>query len=279
MMSEIIEEHYETIAGCRIRYLAAGSGPSLVLVHGLGNSAVVFRPNIPAFAEQFRVIALDLPGHGHSEKPDGADYDVETGVRFLADFVARITDGAPAALVGVSAGGLLCGLTAYYYPERVSRLVLIDSAGLGRELSWTLRLPSLPWLGRWLIPATRRGTRSLLTSLVYDPASIPEWLIEEVYRERIMPGNRDALYRAFRTNIDLLGLRNWKLYRRQILSVSQPVLLVWGAQDRLIPVDHAYAAVRHMRNARLHVFNRCGHWPFCERMEEFNRLLLDFLQD
>lgn len=273
-----MDERYEEVGGYQVRYLEAGSGPLLVLVHGLGGSAVVFRANIPVLAEHFRVLALDLPGHGHSEKPDDTGYEAEAGARFLADFVKAKSGGEPAALIGVSAGGLLCGLTASNYPELVSRLVLVDSAGLGRELSWQLRLPALPFVGRWFVPASVRAVRALLATLVYDPAVLEPWLIEEVYQERILPGNRDALYMAFRTNVGLLGLQNWQHYQRQMLSLPHPTLIVWGAEDRLIPVRHAYDAAPRLKDGRLHVFERCGHWPFYERADEFNRLVLDFLR-
>lgn len=273
-----IEERYATVLGVGIRYLEAGSGPPLLLLHGLGSSCIVFRPNLRELGRYFRVLAPDLPGHGRSDKPDGVRYDGLNAARFLAEFL-RATESAPAHLLGVSAGGLICGLAASYYSHLVRKVVLVDSAGLGQELSWRLRLPAIPWLGRFLVPTTRRAMRSVIRNIVYDPSIITEEAVAELYEERTVPGNREALAKAFNTNIGPLGLLRWRAYRQRLVSLPMPVLLVWGKQDRLVPVRHAYEAAREMKDARLHVFDRCGHWPPYEHAEPFNRLVREFLSE
>jgi len=237
---------------------------------------MVFRRSFEELAQHFRVLAPDLPGHGRSQNPTKAGYTAIAGTRFLAAFLEQVA-GEPAHLLGVSAGGLLSGLVAYYYPQRVRRLVLVGSAGLGRDLHWSLRLASMPSLGRLFIPRTRRGVRAVLKMVIHDPSKVDNELVEQLYQERRLAGNQEALYWAFRSGVGPLGQLSWQAYRRRILRLSLPVLLAWGAQDRVIPVAHALAAVRRMANARLHVFGRCGHWPFYEYPEEFNRLVLSFL--
>jgi 4,5:9,10-diseco-3-hydroxy-5,9,17-trioxoandrosta-1(10),2-diene-4-oate hydrolase len=223
-------------------------------------------------------VAPDLPGHGRSDKPTDVRYDALSGARLIGNFLKSI-DGAPSHVVGVSAGGLIVGLTASYYPDLVKKVVLVSSAGLGRELSWRLILPSIPWLGRYILPRSRRALRGVLRNLVYDDSLVTDAAVRDLFVERDMPGNYDALAKAFNTNIGPLGLRHWQAYRKRITSLPMPVMLVWGKQDNLLPVRHAYAAVDEMKDARLHVFDRCGHWPPYEHADEFNELLRTFLLD
>ncbi|MFQ5880250.1 MAG: alpha/beta fold hydrolase, partial [Dehalococcoidia bacterium] len=269
-------ERYTTVLGMRTRYLEAGAGQPVLLLHGLGNSCIVFRPNMRELGRYFHVLAPDLPGHGRSDKPDGIRYDGLNAARFIAEFL-RATGSAPAHLIGVSAGGLISGLAASYYPHLVRKVVLVASAGLGPDLSWRLKLPAIPWLGRFFVPKSRRSLRAVLQNIVYDPSIIADDAVQELYEERAIPGNGDALAKAFNTNIGPLGLLRWRAYRQRLVTLPLPVLIVWGRQDRLLPVRHAYAAVREMKDARLHVFDRCGHWPPFEHGQEFNRLVKEFL--
>src|SRR6266545_5090821 len=140
-MNMEIEQHERTVAGYRTFYQAAGEGRPLILIHGIGGSSLNYIENIQDLARQFRVYAPDVPGHGRSEKPD-SQYEVEDAVPFIAAFIREVC-GGPAALVGMSAGGLMCALTAAAYPDLVTHLVLVSSAGLGRDLGMSLRLLSL----------------------------------------------------------------------------------------------------------------------------------------
>lgn len=270
-----IEERFATIAGYRTHYVVAGSGPPLVLVHGVGGSLVSYQRNIAELAAVARVYALDLPGHGHSPAPE-TDYRVEEGAAFVGAFIREVC-GGPAALVGLSAGGLMCALAAAEQPELVTRLVLVSSAGFGRRVSWPLRALTLPLVGRFVETPTADQVRGALERQVYDPATITAELVEAVYDVWRQPGNRRAFLCSLRSNLSLLGVRRWRRHLRTASKLAMPVLIIWGKNDRTIPVRYAYRAVRKVAGARLHIFDRCGHMPPFERAAEFNRLVAEFL--
>ena len=273
----VIEEHRARVGGYETCYLAAGSGQPLLLVHGIGGSSLMFRANITELASHYRVYALDLPGHGRSEKPDVA-YAAEDAVPYLIAFISEIC-GGPTALIGASAGGLMCALTAAAHPELVTHLVMVSSAGLGRDLNWGLRLLSLPVVRPWLenVRHDPAAVRYSLRQSIYDPDKITDELVSAVCEERALPGHSRALCQALRHNITLFGLRRWRRRSRIVRGVTAPVMVIWGRQDRFIPVRHAYRAMKWFAGAPVHIFDRCGHWPPFEHPTEFNRLVTEFV--
>lgn len=272
-----ITEHFDTIAGIKTYYQTAGAGRPVVLLHGVGGSSVTFRSNIADLARQFRVFAIDLPGHGRSEKPD-LPYHVEEAVPFLKTFITDVV-GGPAALVGVSAGGLMCALTAAAHPKLVSHLVLVSSAGIGRDVDWGLRLLSLPIVRPWLENGRQdpAAVRMSLKRVVHDPALITDELVETVCEERRQPGHGRATYYALRNNLGIFGLRRWRHHMAAMKAIDAPIMVIWGRQDKFIPVRHAYRAMRWFTDAPVHILDGCGHWPPFERPVEFNSLVSGFL--
>lgn len=260
----------------KVHYVAAGKGAPVVLVHPLGASVVAWRQNIPSLAERFAVFAPDLPGHGESDNPK-ADYDIEFGVHFLLQFfdalgLERVN------LVGSSVGGLLALATALRFPERTQALVLVDAAGLGRELAWPLRLAALPGIGGFLdtldvLAGGRFGVRIFHNAKRIDPA-----LRQEVLRLRQLPATRRVALRALRRGVTLLGLQpSLLLLQRSPLSLRIPTLVVWGEKDRIIPVEHARRTASQAPHIRVHILSDCGHWPQMEQAEAFNHLVISFL--
>jgi pimeloyl-ACP methyl ester carboxylesterase len=272
-----IEDHTRRVAGFETYYRVAGAGRPLVLVHGVGGSSLTYRRNIEALAAHYRVYAVDLPGHGRSEKPHIA-YAVEDAAVWLAAFVEEVC-GGPAALVGMSAGGLICALTAAARPDLVTHLVLVSSAGLGRDVDWGLRLLTLPVARPWLERARHRpeAVRLFLRRVLHDPALITDDLVEAVCEERAGAGAGRAAHAALRSNLGLFGVRRWRRHLRAMRRVAAPVMVIWGRQDRFIPVRHAFRALRWFAHATVHVFDRCGHWPPFEHPREFNRLVAEFV--
>lgn len=273
-----ISENIREIAGYETYYVTAGEGRPLLLVHGVGGSSLTFRWNVGELARHYRVYALDLPGHGRSAKPETIDYTAEDAVPFLATFIREVC-GGPAALVGVSAGGLMCALTAEAHPELVSHLILVSSAGFGRDIAWGLRLLTLPVVRPWM-ESTRHepdAVRMSLRRTVHDPTLITDDLVAAVCEERANPGTGRTIHRALRSNISLLGVRRWRRHLQKIKKVGAPVMIVWGRQDRFIPVRHAYRAAKWLAGAPVHVFDSCGHWPPFEHPHEFNELVAGFV--
>jgi pimeloyl-ACP methyl ester carboxylesterase len=265
------EERTVMVNGFATHCLLAGprDAPHVVFIHGLGGSLATFALNLPAFAEKFRLCALDLVGAGDSDKAV-TDYSIPT----LADFLARFLDALGpdwrrASLVGHSLGGAVALAFAERYPERVERLVLVDSAGLGTEIdSETLDLMgSAP---------TPEHIQAELTRFFADPKLAQQSLVSQIQQQRSQPGAHDALL-ATRNAAFRGGQQRYDL-RATLAALSIPTLITWGEADSVIPAAHA-AAARQETNARVEIFARCGHCPHIERSEEFNRMVIAFLEE
>ena len=203
-------------------------------------------------------------------------YTLDEGVDFLTGFLNAA--GIPAtALVGNSMGGLIALRAAMERPDRVSHLVLVDTAGLGREVSPFLRLMSVPLLGEVLEPSTAKGTEAMLRVVFSRRDLITHELVDELTRTRTSPGAKRAVLRMLRHGVGFGGVRRRVRLRDQLPGLSAPVLVVWGEEDRVFPVAQAIDAARDAPTIRLAVFPGCGHWPQMERAAEFNDLLLNFL--
>lgn len=264
-----------TLSGLRIRYIEAGQGPPVLLIHSLGASSVTWRDNIRPLAERHRVFAIDLPGHGDSDKPD-IPYDAPFMVNLVAEFVSAL-GLEQVALVGNSIGGGLCLLVALELPEIVSKLALVSTGGLGRNIGAFLRFASVPRLGRALGNSPMGGAANILPKVFYDRSFITQDLVSELNRAASLPGAADAHHRIAANHINLLGVRRRYVFIRRLRELQMPVIIFWGASDQIIPVQHAHRAARILPHADLHIFGNCGHWPHMERADDFNRLTLEFL--
>ena len=260
-------------AGVLTRVLAAGTGDDhLVLVHGVGARADRWRHNIDALADAgWHVHALDLPGHGLAQKGEGPSYSVPGYARFLDSFLDRI-GAATAALVGTSLGGHTVATLACHRPERVRALVLVGSIGL------------IPW-GAERRAATRRRLRDTspasiegkLRLLLHDEEMVTdEWLSEE-WLINNSPGAAESFrqisdYIADHIDDDVIGPR------LATLEGGPPIQLIWGRQERAVPLETGMAAHELLPGSELAVIDAASHAPYYEQPEEFNRVLIDFLE-
>ncbi len=271
-----MREGFVRLGGAQTYYAVAGEGPPLVLVHGLGGSSVFWQRNVGPLVRHFQVFTLDIPGFGRSEKPR-FEYGLSNGIDVLRDFLdAMALENA--SLVGHSMGGLLCMSMALRFPLRVARLVLVDAAGLGKEVHLPVRLASVPILGELFLGKSRSFIRSEMRSLFYDPSYLTDEFIDDVYETRRSPGARHAFLATLRNGVSFLGIRDAVILQNELHQLTTPTLIVWGAQDRLFPLAHAYAAHEHIRGSTLQVFDKCGHCPHIEKADQFNELVEDFLR-
>ena len=261
-----------------VRYVSEGKGPAVVLVHGLGASLSVWGENVGPLARGRAVYAVDLPGHGKSEKPGTLRYDAVAGAHFLVGLMDTLGLGS-ATLIGNSAGGLIAAVCALTYPRRVDGLVLVDSAGLGREMAWFLRLASLPVLGELMHLPNVRSTAAMMRSIFHQPRQIQEALAEDLMRARNDPRAKRSTLEAARSAISLMGLRSRMLVLHKLRDFLKPLLIVWGEEDRILPVSHARRAARALPHIPVHVIPGCGHWPQMEKAPEFNALVGGFLSE
>jgi pyruvate dehydrogenase E2 component (dihydrolipoamide acetyltransferase) len=267
--SEEAEEKIVDVGGVAIHCLIAGpaGSPRVVFIHGLGGSYETWSLNLPAFAERFRICALDLAGAGSSDKP-AIDYSIPSQADFLAHFL-EATDGdwQYVSLVGHSLGGAIALAFASRYPERVERLVLVDSAGLGLEINGEI-------LDLIRAEPTVEGIRTELSYFFAHQGLVQQALVEQLYQQRLQPGAREALLAM--TEAAFGGNRQHIDLRETLAALSNEALVVWGDEDSVIPVAHAQQASR-TTGSRVEVFVACGHCPHIERAEAFNQLATSFL--
>ncbi len=267
--AEEAEEQVVDVEGVAIHYLMAGpaSAPQVVFVHGLGGSYETWSLNLPAFAGRFRICALDLPGAGSSDKP-AMDYSVPAMAGFLARFLDALDgDWQRVSIVAHSLGGAIALAFASLYPERVERLVLVDSAGLGAEINGEV-------LDLIRAEPSIEGIRTELSHFFAHQGLVQQALVEQLYQQRLQPGAREALLAtmdaAFGGNQQHMDLRE------VLAALRDKALVVWGDEDSVIPVAHAREASR-APGSRVDVFDACGHCPHIERAEGFNQLATSFL--
>lgn len=272
------EDRYVSVDGVRTRFWSMGEdGTPVILLHGIGCSVETWEKNIAALSREHRVYAVDIMGFGRSDKPD-----VGYSFPLLTDFVLRFMNTVhieKASLIGNSMGGGISMLAALAAPERVDRLVLVDSFGFGREVSPVLRLMGLPMIGEVLSRPGRKGTENLMKFALYDPSCASNDLIERVTAMAMLPGAQRAFLTMLRPTITMGGVKKETLAPfSEINRIEAPALVVWGRQDRILPATHGEIAVEKLPNAQLHLIDRAGHFSQMDQPEEFNRVVLEFLR-
>jgi pimeloyl-ACP methyl ester carboxylesterase len=272
--------HEVVLHGHRVFYRSAGSGPVLVLVHGITSTSATWANVLPYLAERFTVIAPDLLGHGESAKPRG-DYSLGAYASGIRDLLLAL-GYERATFVGHSLGGGVAMQLAYQFPEHCERLVLVASGGLGREISPLLRVASLPG-AELVLPllADERlmGAGRAVGRMLGRVGLRVHTDLGEVLRGHASLADgeaRAAFLQTLRTIVDPLGQRvdaSDRLY----LAEAIPFLLVWGERDPIIPVAHARATHELVPGSRLEIFAGAGHFPHLDDPLRFVRLLLDFI--
>jgi pimeloyl-ACP methyl ester carboxylesterase len=272
------QDKYIKIGDVNIRYWAEGNeGSNVILIHGLGASADIWMHNISALAEKHRVYALDLVGFGRSDKPK-VKYSPSYMAAFINDFITALNI-KDTCLIGQSLGGGVALMHCLRFPGRVQKLVLADSAGLGREMPWAMRLVTVPLLGESMVMPSRSGMAFVLRYLVYDPAVITTELIDIHFELNFSLGAVRSVLNVLRACATIHGARPDVLdpVMKNLDKINIPTLIIWGREDRLFPVRHACFAREKIPDSYLYIFERCGHMPNFEKPGEFNSLVLNFL--
>lgn len=278
MSIQIPPDQYVKVGQINTRFWALGDeGTAVILLHGLGGSVENWVLNVSALAQHHRVYAVDLAGFGRSDKPPVL-FTLSYGAQFVNDFmeVQRIDR---ASMIGNSLGGGVTLQFAIRFPDKVEKLVLANSVGLGKEGAFVMRLATLHLISELLTRPSRKGKTWFLRECVYDPALIPDELVETFYRLASLPGWQKYYLSALRGFANFRGQRTDIVHSivDNLVTITAPTLILWGQQDRILPVAHAYIAQDRIPNATLQILNPCGHLPQLERPEEFNALVLEFL--
>jgi 4,5:9,10-diseco-3-hydroxy-5,9,17-trioxoandrosta-1(10),2-diene-4-oate hydrolase len=266
----------DTRAG--LHFNESGAGEPVVLLHGGGPGASGmsnFGQNLPVFAKRFRTLVVDQPGFGGSDKPEiTSQY-----FTFSADAVVRWLDELgieKAHFVGNSLGGGTAVRLALRHPDRAGRLVLMAPGGLNLSLFSADPTEGVKKLYRFGAPPgpSKEKLAEFLYTLVHDGTLVTEELVDERFAAASDPESLKAMASMG------ASFAKWpeeSMLWRDAHRLRQRVLLVWGREDRVNPVDGAFVALKVIPRAQLHVFGRCGHWAQLEKFHEFNRLTMDFL--
>jgi 4,5:9,10-diseco-3-hydroxy-5,9,17-trioxoandrosta-1(10),2-diene-4-oate hydrolase len=280
VLLQLPEDRYIKVGNLKTRYWALGDkGTAVILIHGLGASADIWMYNVGALAKQHRVYVPDLVGFGRSDRP-GPSFSPFDYTRFLDDFI-NILNMDRVNLVGQSLGGGIALHYALQFPQKVNKLVLVDNAGLGKEVIWTLRWMSLPLVGELFSYPSRKGVEIFFKLAVRNRALVTKDFVELYYDIFSRPGFQKFFLMLLRQIVNFRGAREEILdpVMNNLYKITQPVLIIWGEKDRVLPLKQGYLGKEKLPNAKLEIMEGCGHIPFFERSDEFNKLVLEFLSE
>ncbi|HKR01221.1 MAG TPA: alpha/beta fold hydrolase [Pyrinomonadaceae bacterium] len=258
-------ESVATVYGAKIHYVEAGSGPVVVLLHGLGGNTTNWAFNVPALAGKYRVVVPDQIGFGKSDKPP-INYRINTYVDFLDQFLKELKIER-ASLVGNSMGGWVAAAYTLAHPEKVERLVLVDAAGYsfapGFDTGQLIKLN----------PSTREGMKELVARVFYNKLIfMSDAFIDASMATRINAGDGYTI-RSITESI----IRREDFLDNRLGVIRQPTLVIWGREDGLLPLADGQRFQKEIPGAQLIVFDQCGHVPQVEKAADFNAALLKFL--
>jgi pimeloyl-ACP methyl ester carboxylesterase len=271
-------QHWITVDDQPVNVIDMGEGPPLVFIHGLSGSWQNWLEQVPVFAEERRVVALDLPGFGHSPMP--REKISMAGYARLLDRLLDVLEIDAAAVVGNSMGGFIAAELAISSPQRVERLTLVSAAGISTEnakvpMSGLRRVAPLvaattAWLASKSDTVARRSRlrNATLSAIVRHPSRLPAPLAAEQLRGAGKPGFVDALEAIITYPI-----------RERLVEIACPTLIVWGDRDPLITVRDADVFAELIPDSRKVIFQDTGHVAMFERPSAFNALLRDFLSE
>jgi 4,5:9,10-diseco-3-hydroxy-5,9,17-trioxoandrosta-1(10),2-diene-4-oate hydrolase len=262
----------------RVHYHEAGSGPTLILLHGSGPGVSGwsnFKGNLPVFAKQFRTIVMDMPGFGLTPAVEWTRPYPKVAFEAVRELMDEL-EIDKASVLGNSMGGAVAFELALAYPERVDRMVLMGPGGIAAMLFAPQPSEGGKRLTEFLNHPTRENMVAWVDCMVANKAVVSEELIDERLTNALKPGVVETTAGIFATFADPRfkdDVPSWAFASR----VETPTLITWGRDDRMVPFDMGLFGFRQMPNAELHAFSKCGHWAQVERKSDFERLVVDFL--
>jgi pimeloyl-ACP methyl ester carboxylesterase len=268
---------FVTVEGRKIHYLEKGNGTPIILIHGFLYHTVMWKNNIDALAEKFKVYAIDLWGFGYSERLPGMEYSFPLYGKQIKGFMEAL--GIPkATLVGQSMGGGIAVYVAANYPDKVDRLILVDPAVIPYPDTMIGKIYKFPGVGEFLnfLPGDFLMKNNLKEIWFYDPNKVTALYAEEVLRPLCIKGSHETLMYILR---NVLKEPLVEKEARQLAQMNIPILLVHGREDKAVPLNRSRALNKLWNHSRLVIFERAGHSPHEEYPEKFNRIAIDFLSD
>jgi len=254
------------VFGQKIQYVEAGSGPTVILLHGLGGSSQAWQFNIGALAEKYHVFVPDQIGFGKSDKPL-VNYRIRTYVDFLDQFCKQLKIER-ATLVGNSMGGWIAAMFTASFPDRVDKLVLEDAAGYAPPKDFDTRV----FFG--LNPTTRAGMKVLIGKVFYNKAFQTDAVIDQSIAARLAAGDGYTI-----NSITESIIRGEDFLDDVVKTIKRPTLIIWGRQDGLVSLADGERFNKDIAGSKMIVIDECGHVPNVEKPGEFNAAVLKFLSE
>ena len=255
-----------TVFGQKIHYVEAGSGPNVILLHGLGGSSQGWQFNIGPLAEKFHVYVPDQIGFGKSDKPL-VNYRIRTYVDFLDQFCKQLKIER-ATVVGNSMGGWIAAAFTAAFPDRVDKLVLVDAAGYAPPKDFDTRVFFA------LNPTTRDAMKVLVSKVFYNKAFQTDDMIDAAIAARLAAGDGFTI-KAITESI----IRGEDFIDDTVKTIKRPTLIVWGREDGLVPLAEGERFHKDIAGSKLVVFDQCAHVPNLEKPGEFNAAVIKFLSE
>lgn len=259
-----------------LRYHEAGSGEAVIMLHGGGPGAggwSNFARNIGPFSANYRTILPDCPGFGKSDtivSSEARDLINARAVRDLMDTLGI----DKAHLVGNSMGGASSIRFALEYPDRLDKLVLMGAGGGGQSLFIPQPMEGIKLLFRVYRDPTLENLKQMLSVFVYDQSQMTEELTQT--RFETMMATQEHLENFVKSAANPASVLTD--FTGRLHEIKAKTLILWGRDDRFVPLDHGLKFLWGIPDARLHVFSRCGHWCQWEHADDFNRLVMDFIE-
>jgi pimeloyl-ACP methyl ester carboxylesterase len=272
-------DQFVKVLGQNTRYWKLGNqGTPIVLIHGISCSVLEWEHVIDALSAQHQVFALDLLGHGLTDKPLDAAYDIEILGKFTLAFMDAV-GLATASLIGNSLGGRIAIECAAVAPHRVTAVVLSAPAAVSNPTLFDFRLASIPFLGEILTAPNQIGTGKIWRSAFADPRYATKEMVAEKVALAKLPGAGKAFMKCLRYMLGLGGFKPEILAdtHEKIKRIKASTLVIWGRQDKFLPINHLATFQELMPHAEAVILERCGHAPMIERPREFSQMTLSFL--
>lgn len=272
------ESKYIMLSGYKHRYIDEGSGSSVIfLAHGFSSSLDIFYRVVPLFAERHRVLALDLLAFGQTDKPTNVRYSLELYANLMKEFLEKTTSPSDSIYgVGHSMGAKYLVAMSVFYPNTFEKLVLSNSDGFLNLPPFIMMASSFllkPIL--YKLVSKPSFVKKTMKSVYYDPAHITEEHLNQNLEMVKSKENFDAMM-SLNRDFKHLDLKRTKV-RARLKEMQTPTLIIWGANDKFIPVKYARVVHKEIPNSRLFLIPECGHVPMVEKPIEFVQAVEDFI--
>ena len=280
---KVPEDRYVDVRSVSTRYWMAGEGSPVLLLHGITNSVEDWLLNFHQLAENHRVYAVDLIGHGKTGKPLSASYHIKDLAGFITAFMDQLAI-KPADMIGHSLGGWITLYIGIHHPSYVHKIVLVSSAGLAKESPLEIRLLTLPILGELLGKMFLGADFDKYLEMQRENWPDPDVATDEMIRLRYEATRWDEIgktvLKTFRSLANFLGTKESEYLPilEGLPTIKKPMLAVWGRQDQLVPIAHAQIIADRCPGAQIEIFDDCGHDAMVEKPGQFNQLVLKFLE-